>query len=81
MTITANMHRVSRMTADRAPDTSTAWLRITGEKGGETFIVFMPHKQAEMIAEAFDDYAKYGDWSADRRPRLLAVEAQSGTAP
>ena len=54
MTISANLHRVSAMTAEQHG--GATWLKITGESAVETFTVFMPLRQAEMIAEAFDAY-------------------------
>lgn len=57
MTISANLHRVSAMTAEQHG--GATWLKITGESAVETFTVFMPLRQAEMIADAFDDY---NDW-------------------
>lgn len=54
MTISANLHRVSAMTAEQHG--GATWLKITGESAVETFTVFMPLRQAELIAEAFDAY-------------------------
>ena len=54
MTISANLRRVSAMSAEQRG--GTAWLKITGESAVETITVFMPLRQAEMIAEAFAAY-------------------------
>lgn len=54
MTISANLHRVSAMTAEQHG--GATWLKITGESAVETITVFMPLRQAEMIAEAFAAY-------------------------
>lgn len=54
MTISANLHRVSAMTAEQHG--GATWLKITGESAVETITVFMPLRQAEMIAAAFNAY-------------------------
>ena len=52
MTISANMHRVSAMSAEQRG--GTTWLKITGESAVETVSVFMPFEQAARVAAAFN---------------------------
>lgn len=63
MTISAHFHRVKGMEPGATGDHSTTWLKIRGETGAETVTVFMPYKQAEMIADAF---AEYENWESSQ---------------
>ena len=54
MTITATIHRPTRMDASEVK--GTAWLKIMTNVPGEDATIFMPYEQAVAVAAAFNSY-------------------------
>lgn len=64
MSISANLHNVSRMEADGG-EAKISWLSIH-DATGNRFVVFMPFDLAGRLARTFDEYTAIEEnWEAE----------------
>jgi hypothetical protein len=66
MTITANMHGFSRITAYGGDSEPYAWLKIYGDRLGESVTVFMPYDPEQRIEATFNEWQREQDAAAEQ---------------
>lgn len=66
MTITANLHNFTVISANKAPNEDPAWLEIRGEHSIESFTVFMPYDLAQRLEATFNEWQREQDAAAEQ---------------